>query len=219
MAKGAEPDALTHVDAIARSQNVSHAEDHDYTTGSPHLADPSLRARLDVRIRSLVVEAIERQGSCSVLEIGAGHGSFTDTVIAAGGTPTVTEMSEASYRHLSRKFAGMDSVRAVFDPDGAALERDATRFDLILLISVIHHIPDYLHVVAGLCDDKLKPDGAILTFQDPLWYPRMTRWTRLLTTACYLLWRLTQGEFKRGLRTRLRRLRGVYDDTEPSDLV
>ena len=33
------------------------------------------------------------------------------------------------------------------------------------------------------------------------------------------IWRAVQGDYVRGLRTRVRRLRGVYDDTDPSDLV
>ena len=33
----------------------------------------------------------------------------------------------------------------------------------------------------------------------------------------YLAWRLGQGNYARGLRTRWRRVRGVYSSSEPSD--
>ncbi len=154
-----------------------------------------------------------------MLEIGAGHGSFTETVLAAGGTPTVTEMSEASFNHLGQKFRDVPGVRVMYDSDGSAPFRDGARYDVILLISVIHHIPDYIEAVSSLCDKLLRPGGIILTSQDPLWYPRQTRWARTLSAGSYLAWRVTQGEIKRGLRTRWRRFKGSYDDSEPSDLV
>jgi hypothetical protein len=41
----------------------------------------------------------------------------------------------------------------------------------------------------------------------------------LLDRGAYLVWRLGQGEVRRGLATRWRRIRGVYDETEASDMV
>lgn len=204
--------------SVERAQDALHGEGHDYTIGSPHLRHVSLRRRIDVRIQAAVTEIVRRQGRCEVLEIGAGHGSFTETALAAGASVTVTEMSSASYDHLVRRFGGSSNVRIVLDPDGEAPFRDPRQYDLILLISVIHHIPDYVGVIARLCDEVLRPGGTVVTFQDPLWYPRQKRWHRALTWASYFAWRSTQGELRRGLATRWRRLRGVYTDA-PSDLV
>ena len=41
----------------------------------------------------------------------------------------------------------------------------------------------------------------------------------MASRGAYFTWRLAQGSYRRGLATRVRRLRGVYDDTAPSDLV
>jgi len=139
--------------------------------------------------------------------------------VAAGGSPTVTEMSEASYEFLKQKFADSPNVRIIYDADGSAPLRDGARYDVILLISVIHHIPDYIEAVTSLCDEVLRPGGTVVTFQDPLWYPRQTRWALTLSWGSYFIWRVTQGEIKRGLRTRWRRFKGIYDDSEPADLV
>jgi hypothetical protein len=43
--------------------------------------------------------------------------------------------------------------------------------------------------------------------------------TLRLSQATYLWWRLRQGNYLRGLRSRARHLRGIYDDRNPSDMV
>jgi SAM-dependent methyltransferase len=205
--------------AVEDSQDASHGDGHDYIVGSPHLRHAALRERIDERVAGVVREVKRRRGSCSVLEIGAGHGSFTETVLAAGGSATVTEMSKASADYLSDKFRGNSAVRVLYDTDGNAPFRERAQYDVILLISVIHHIPDYVDVITRLCDTVLRVGGAVVTFQDPLWYPRQKRWARALSWGSYFAWRLTQGELRRGLATRWRRFRGSYSETEPSDLV
>lgn len=205
-------------EAVARLQDSFHGEGYDYVAGSPHLRDGALLERLDGKIRWAVTEVLKRQPSCAVLEVGAGHGFFTETVLGAGGTPTVTEMSKASYDLLKRKFGSNPEVQVIYDADGCAALRGGMKFDVILMISVIHHIPDYIKAVTDLCDEVLRPGGIVVTFQDPLWYPRQSRWARILSWGSYFAWRVTQGNIKRGLSTRWRRLRGVYSDS-PADLV
>lgn len=205
--------------AVEKSQDISHGDDHDYTVGSPHLRHDALRRRIDERIATAVNHVRRQRCGCAVLEIGAGHGSFTDTVLAAGGTATVTEMSRASFGHLAEKFSGNPDVKVLHDTDGNAPFSDDARYDVILLISVIHHIPDYLGVITRLCDSVLRPGGIVVTFQDPLWYPRQRRLGRILSWGSYFVWRTTQGELRRGMATRWRRLRGAYSESEPSDLV
>ncbi|UUO02955.1 methyltransferase [Mycolicibacterium novocastrense] len=205
--------------AVARSQEVFHPEGHDYTVGSPHLRHSELREKLNRTITAVVTESVSRRGACNVLEVGAGHGSFTDIVLAAGGTATITEMSTHSFAFLQRKFHGDARVRVVYDSDGGVVFRDKATYDVVLLISVIHHIPDYLSTVTRLCDEVLRPGGSLVTFQDPLWYPRQSRIASIVSWSSYFAWRITQGELRRGLKTRWRRLRRTFDDSEPSDLV
>jgi 2-polyprenyl-3-methyl-5-hydroxy-6-metoxy-1,4-benzoquinol methylase len=205
--------------AVERAQDFAHGDHHDYVVGSPHLRHTNLRMRIDSRISTAIAEILHERGECAVLEIGAGHGSFTDTVLAAGGTATVTEMSRASFDYLNERFRDVAEVEVVYDVDGNAPFRAQTQYDVILLISVIHHIPDYLEVITRLCDTLLRSGGTVVTFQDPVWYPRQKRWERALTWGAYFAWRGTQGELRRGLATRWRRLRGVYSESEPSDLV
>jgi SAM-dependent methyltransferase len=203
---------------VLRAQDQAHAEGHDYAKGSPHLRHASLRREVDRRLTRLVRDAVARTGSCRVLEIGAGHGTFTHTLVGAGATITVTEASRASADHLEREFAGDARVRVVHDESGELLLDQDEQWDLAVLVSVVHHIPDYLaffRQLAGVVADG----GAIFTVQDPLWYPRRSRASHLASRGTYFAWRMGQGSYRRGLATRLRRVRGTYSETAESDLV
>ncbi|KAA0110375.1 bifunctional 2-polyprenyl-6-hydroxyphenol methylase/3-demethylubiquinol 3-O-methyltransferase UbiG [Mycolicibacterium sp. P1-5] len=206
-------------DAVGWAQDVAHGLSHDYIAGSPHLRHQALTARIEGRIRQVIEQVLARKGEASVLEIGAGHGFFTATVLDAGGHTTVTEMSKASFDYLERRYHDNRSVRVIYDKTGDAAFNEGGKYDVILLISVIHHIPDYISTIERLCDELLDAGGAIVTFQDPLWYPRQTGWAKTLSQGAYFMWRLGQGDLRRGLATRWRRLRGVYSESEPSDLV
>lgn len=204
--------------AVAQAQDTLYGEEFDYDV-SPHIRHRSLRAALEAKITAAVMGILATKASCRVLEVGAGHGGFTDVARRAGAEVTVTEMSEARFRFLEKRFADVPDVTVVFDPDGSAATSQGERFDVVMLISVVHHIPDYIGFVSDLCHHAIEAGGAILTFQDPLWYPRQSQWSRLSSEAAYLAWRVMQGNLQQGIGTRLRRIRGVYDESSPSDMV
>ncbi|MFF4549937.1 hypothetical protein [Streptomyces sp. NPDC001435] len=52
--------------------------------------------------------------------MGAGHGTFTDHLLAAGAEVEVTEMSAPSAQALRHKFRNNPRVSVVHDPDGGA---------------------------------------------------------------------------------------------------
>ena len=203
---------------MATLQERQHGEGHDYEPGSPHVRHASLRNLIVGRIRGLVREQFERKGSCRVLEIGAGHGSFTDHVAAMGADVTVTEMSRPSLEVLGGRFTWNPKVRLIHDSDGEAVVADPARYDVVLCISVLHHIPDYLDFVERLTD-RIDEGGAFASFQDPLWYPRRSRANLSADRWAYYAWRVGQRNLWRGVGTRWRRARGVYDEANPADMV
>lgn len=206
---------MTERDVVRAAQERLHGEGYDYVPGSPHLRHAELRNRITKNIRDAISEILERQDTCDVLEVGAGHGAFTDTVLAAGGQPTATEMSRPSLDLLKAKYAGNPQVRLLYDEDGKTWERDGSSYDVILFISVIHHIPDYMATVIGMCDNILRPGGSVVTFQDPLWYPRQTRWAGFTNWGSYFVWRATQmRDIRRGFSTRIRRLKGEFNEDD-----
>jgi SAM-dependent methyltransferase len=206
------------MESMRLHQEAGHAAGYDYEHGSPHLRHSELRREVVARIRSLVEEQFARAGACRVLEIGAGHGGFTDHIAATGAEVTVTEMSRPSLNVLRERFARNPHVRVLYDANGDAVFSESTDYDLVLCISVLHHIPDYLSFVGRLMH-TIARGGAFGSFQDPLWYPRRTRRDLYLDRGAFYLWRLSQDNLLRGLTTLSRRARNVYDSSNPSDMV
>ncbi len=206
----------SHRDPVVAAQDAGHAHGHDYDKGSPHLRHTTLRTMVEGRLRELVAALIAETGECRVLEVGAGHGTFTRCLLDAGASVTVTEASSASAEQLRETFG--DQVEVIYDETGEGILESGREWDLAVMTAVLHHIPDYLAFLDRLCG-LLRTGGALFTVADPLYYPRMSKRTHRTVRGMYLAWRVFQGDFRRGLATRVRRLRGVYDDTNPSDLV
>lgn len=198
-------------------QESLHSEGHDYAAGSPHIKHYALRRRVVEALQDMAGEILDQRGSCRVLEVGAGHGTFTDHLVAVGATVDVTEMSEPSAVELRRRFSNNPAVRVISDPDGTA-GAIGEPVDLVVCLSVLHHIPDYVAAVTSMLE-RVAPGGAFISFQDPLWYPRRTGRSRIVERVAYLSWRVSRGNFLRGIATSIRRVRGVLDESNPSDMV
>jgi len=203
---------------MSTAQDAFHQAGFDYDAGSPHLKHAGLRAAVVSSLEAAVDDAIDRRGRCRVLEVGAGHGSFSAALVAAGAEVVVTEMSMSSAERLRERFAGEPRVRVEFDHDGDWAFRSHERFDVVACLSVLHHIPDYVAVVDRLTD-VLVEHGTFLAWQDPLWYPTQPWRTRAASTGAYFAWRLGRPDLRRGLATRMRRLRRTYRADRPEDMA
>jgi SAM-dependent methyltransferase len=199
-------------------QDAAFSSSFDYEPGSPHLSHTVLRTMVVRRLETLVHEVLAQDGRCRVLEVGAGHGSFTEVFSSLGAEVVVTEMSSSSARLLETRFRHNLNVSVMFDPDGEEVFKLDQPVDVVACISVLHHIPDYLDFVTRIVN-LIRPRGNFVSYQDPLWYPRRAHWDRGIDRGAYLLWRIQRGEFGRGIQTRIRRLRRVYDESNPSDMV
>lgn len=204
-------------DTMGRLQAQAYGVGHDYTSGSPHLRHASVHRRVVSACVSEVATLVRRHGRCRVLEIGAGHGVFTEHLTRSGAEVWITEMSDASVHLLRQRFRGDDRVHVRHDPDGTACQ-DGPEVDLVVCVSVLHHIPDYPGTLRAVLD-RVSIGGAFVSYQDPLWYPRRSRAAALADRGAYLAWRVGQGDLSRGVATVGRRLRGVLDESNPSDMV
>lgn len=199
-------------------QEQGHPEGHDYVRGSPHLRHEALRARISHSLTGITASIHRVKGQCRVLEVGAGHGVFTESLLESGATVVVTEMSAPSATHLKQLYGDEARVEVVHDPTGKWLTQSGSIFDAVVCISVLHHIPDYLGFL-GAAFRQIEPGGAFVSWQDPLYYPRQSRMNLGAERVAYFSWRLAQGQLGRGFSTRLRRLRGHLDEHNPADMV
>jgi 2-polyprenyl-3-methyl-5-hydroxy-6-metoxy-1,4-benzoquinol methylase len=199
---------------VAAYDNFDEAE---YVNGAPHLKHDSIG---DI-YRSLIASALNRidraPTSLEVLELGAGNGLATIPWFKRHVQLTAVDSSEVMLHGLSSKGAAFGlKPRTVVADALAYLDTTEDKFDVITHVSMIHHVPDYLHLLSRSAA-HVKSGGCLLTFQDPLRYDRMPFHHRFIERASYFTWRLAQGNLKRGLKTRWRRLRGVYSPTEVLD--
>lgn len=208
----------TPPDAAASAQDAGHHEGYDYEAGSPHLVNPQLRWRMVDAIRGVVGERLTATGQARVLEIGAGHGAFTDHVLATGAAVTVTEMSRASADLLRTRYAHNPRARVIFDETGDAPELAGEQFDVVLCMSVLHHIPDYLAAISSWLP-AIAAGGWFLSFQDPLYYPRRSKLNLRVDRGAYYAWRVMHGDLIEGFKSFRRRAQKAYDESNHRDMV
>lgn len=200
--------------AVHRSLELLHDGEVEYRN-SPHLAQRSLRGRLLRLLRSSIVAASDAGLGLRALEIGAGHGGYTEQLLAAGCEVTVVDMSRRAVGRTQATFGHNERLTAVHDRD-ATLAAVNDRYSLVLCLSVLHHVPDYIDFLDRVTK-RLVPGGTLLTLQDPLWYPRVGRLTYLVDRSAYLLWRIAQGNVREGVQAMCRRIGGTHPQAKHDD--
>lgn len=184
---------------------------------SPHLNHATIRRLYEETIDEVVGSMRRNPRSLSVLELGAGDGSASGPWFTRGASVTAVDCSAVMLDRLSDRAAGYGSSATTVLSDAVTFLQTCERqFDIVTHVSVLHHVPDYLSWVAESVR-VLAPGGCLLTFQDPLRYDRIPHIYRLVDRAAYFGWRVTRGNYRRGLKTRLRRLKGIYSEDEEAD--
>jgi glycosyltransferase involved in cell wall biosynthesis len=108
-------------------------------------------------IASLVVPNLRGR----VLEVGAGHGTFSAVLAGAASELVVSEPSERASELLRERFAGHPGIRVISaDLEAAAAEGP---FDGVVLLNVLEHIADDEKALAQI-HDLLAPGGRAVVF-------------------------------------------------------
>jgi SAM-dependent methyltransferase len=211
--------AATVSDAALRAnlEVYEHFDEQSYVNGSPHLRHSSIGARYAALIDRAISRTHRNRADISVLDLGAGNGMASIPWFKRGVRVTAVDSSKSMIRQLTRRAEAYGArprtmVADVFD----YLQSTDEKFDIVTHVSMLHHIPDYMQLI-DLAAVHVRPGGSIVTFQDPLRYDTMPRSHHLMDRACYFIWRLGQGNYRQGLKTRWRRLRHQYDPTEAAD--
>jgi len=192
----------------------------EFVGGSPHLKHRVLRRLCLGMAAQLFKKMVQQKRLVRVLDMGAGDGVLTlpyldlgAYVTAVDATPELLDALRAkAVEHQDRLTAIAGDIFAVLE----RLQRQRAEFDLICASSFLHHIPDYLRLLR-LSLGLLARPGFLYTFQDPLRYDSLGRGTYVFDRVAYFCWRAFQGDYGRGIKTRVRRLRGEYRNDLPED--
>jgi SAM-dependent methyltransferase len=184
---------------------------------SPHLAQWPLYDRLAGFIFETVSGLPDTGTPHRVLEVGAGHGGYTELLLATGCEVTVVEVTRPPLQRLEARYGAHERLTGVLDPDLSLRDAEGG-YSLALCVSLLHHIPDYLEFLRRITG-RLLPRGALVTVQDPLWYPRVARLTRIADRSAYLTWRIGRGRFHQGVAAMVRRLRRMYPEERAGETV
>ena len=106
---------------MSNFQEVFYADGVDYRRGSPHLSYWPLHDRLVATIRSQLTHLADAGLPLRVLELGAGHGAFTEPALAFGCEVTAIEMSRPSIDELNRRIGQNPAFTVSYDPAGTSV--------------------------------------------------------------------------------------------------
>lgn len=203
-------DRINRIAALANIAAYDAEGTHSYIDGAPHIKHASLRQLYG----ELVVKVFDRSkrhvAMPLVLDLGAGEGSVTVPFLELGAKVVAIDISKSQLDVLSDRCKRFGDKLEVRCEDINDTLRDASvKYDIIVVNSFLHHVPDYL----GLIQDAaalLNPHGQFFSFQDPLRYDTVSKFTNAFCKLSYFSWRVMKGDVIGGLVRRLRRARGVF---------
>lgn len=194
----------------------------EFVEGSPHLKHEKLRALCHDLLMQAYTRSNRSAKQLSVLNMGAGDGVLSLALLQKGARVSAVDATESLLQELQRRAASHQAnlsiqVGDVFEVLKTQQKQGAV-FDLICCSSFFHHIPDYLELCRKAIE-LLPPGGVFFSFQDPLRYDSMSALAYGFDRLSYFGWRMLQGNYVRGFKTRLRRLLGKYREDLPEDMA
>jgi SAM-dependent methyltransferase len=201
------------VDRIATIANMSaynQEGSRKYVDGAPHIKHASLRT-LYAKLLVQVYDFAKKHTAVPwVLDLGAGEGSVTLSFLELGTRVTAVDISSSQLSILQSKCGHFSSKLEVRCEDIAdTLKIKPGKYDIIVANSFLHHVPDYLGMIQQAVP-LLINTGQFFSFQDPLRYDSVGKFTKTFSTLAYLSWRVFGGDLSGGIKRRLRRSRRIY---------
>jgi SAM-dependent methyltransferase len=211
---------INKIAALANAAMYGSKATLKYIDGAPHIKHSSLRSLYGKLVVTVYDFAAIYADNPQVLDLGAGEGSVTLPFLELGAKVTAVDISESQLKGLQAKcsdYAGKLEVRCqdVFEAIRSTQSEDR-HYNIIVANSFLHHIPDYLSLIQQAVT-ILPSHGQFFSFQDPLKYDTVGRFTMIFSTLAYFSWRIFKGDIIRGLKRRIRRTRGIYLDECPGD--
>jgi len=201
------------INRIAALANVSAYDaeaTREYIDGAPHIKHASLRKLYGKLVVQIFDSAIQYNKIPKILDLGAGEGSVTLPFLELGAKVVAVDISKNQLDALKTKcenFGDMLEIRCEDIND--TLKDKRVKYDIIVLNSFLHHVPDYLRMIREAAT-ILNHHGQFFSFQDPLRYDSVGKGTMRFSMLAYFCWRVFKGDVIGGIRRRIRRSRGIY---------
>jgi len=205
--------------ASANQASYDSSNNRAYIDSAPHLKHRCLQqlyAELLVRVYN---RGLLSNDPPSVLDLGAGEGTVTLPFLTLGAEVTAVDISQAQLRDLREKcYAYQDRLEVRCEDVYDTLRACHRKYDIIVINSFFHHIPDYISFVEMLVP-ILNPGGQIFSFQDPLRYDTLGTFAGKFNSIAYISWRLFKGDLAGGIKRRIRRSTAGFSEDNPEDAL
>jgi len=182
---------------------------HNYVNAAPHLKHRRILELHISLIESVYSAALQNGKQVRVLDLGAGEGSCTYMFLRMGARVTAVDISEYQLKHLHELCEPFSHNLELRHEDVWDALIHLGHYDVVVANSFLHHVPDYLELIRRILT-HIEARGQFFSFQDPLRYDTISKASYMISSMSYFAWRIFQGNLWQGLRTRIRRLRGVY---------
>ena len=181
-----------------------------YVNAAPHLSHARVWELYTQLVSRVFRTAKQHSETPRILDLGAGEGSATIPFLDLGAHVTAVDISESQLQALTVRCGGFGSRLEVRQGEmSEILDRERQKYDVIVMNSFLHHIPDYLSAIRKAVK-SLYPHGQLFSFQDPLRYDTLGPGTWLTSNLGCYSWRLSQWNYVRGLKKRVRSIRRIY---------
>lgn len=136
---------------IARNVAAYDLVAASYDEAHPEIFNAVEQERLAGAVREVLAAAGSGRGApVRVLDVGAGTGNLTAHLLAAGAVVVAADVSAECLRVVSEKFAHTGRLDTqLIDGRSLAVLADGC-FDVAACYSVLHHVPDYVSLVAEM---------------------------------------------------------------------
>jgi SAM-dependent methyltransferase len=187
----------------------------DIASAAGHLRHAMLKSLFGELLTSIYNSVARHSARPTVLDLGAGEGTATLPLLKLGAIVSAVDISKDQLNALQVKCADYSEGLEVLCGDALDIVREmqaqGKRYDIVVAISFLHHIPDYLGLIQQAAT-LLKDNGCFFSFQDPLRYDTISKIERMFSIFSFLSWRIFQGNVIGGVQRRIRRSKGVYLD-------
>jgi len=128
----------------------------------------SLQEQVNLLVNDVLASKKIENNKLSLLDIGCGTGLSTEFVLKSDLEPNIAKISllDTSTNMLKEAEKKAKHWNKPYELINGYLDSVTAKFDIIIICSVLHHIPE-LDVFLAQVDNALNPGGILIHLQDP----------------------------------------------------